>query len=73
MRWMLMQFKVKYKQDLACYNYENLNLSNLVEFFAENGYDYIYVYHDDFFCGVLTFRDILNGWIGKFLVLIFIR
>jgi hypothetical protein len=70
---MLMQFKVKYKQDLACYNYENLNLSNLVEFFAENGYDYIYVYHDDFFCGVLTFRDILNGWIGKLPEVNFIR
>ena len=68
-----MQFKVKYKENLACYNYDNLNLSNLVEFFADNGYDYLYIYRDDYFCTAITFRDILKGWSGKLPEVNFIR
>ena len=68
-----MQFKVKYKDDLACYNYDNLNLSNLVEFFADNGYDYLYIYRDDYFCTAITFRDIIKGWSGKLPEVNFIR
>ena len=56
-----MNYETTFSSDLKKIDSRELSLENIVEHFAANGYDFLYVYENERFVGVITFTDFLSG------------